>query len=495
MANDSSIREHIDQAESGAPAGGRAIRDMFSTDEIFHRITATADEEFSRSTRLLFLSGLAAGFSIGLSFLGSAALSAKVPSEAAWLVGAMLYPLGFIFIVIGRYQLFTENTLTPVTLVLTRIASLPLLLRVWGCVLLANILGAGAISYILATTGVLEPASAEVAVQMGKHALAPDWMALFWKGGFAGWIVAGMVWLNHAARDTTSRVLITFILIYTVAVTDLAHSIIGSSEVLYLVFRRQATFGTFLFSYFIPVVLGNTVGGVLLVAILNYSQTRQVRFPDRDCGKLELRWSEWLFGRHSGLPDLLSSGDRMENGNEDEELMPPVGSEDHCKGSSDAPVTLVQYGDYECPTSFRIQGILEEVLRELDQEVSIVYRHLPLSRRHPHAEHAAIAAEAAARQDKFWEMHERLFDHQDNLDDDHLKTYAEEIGLDRQQFVQDLESDECRDRVLHDRRSGVRSGVQGTSNLFVNGRRYRGEMEIEEILRAVNRVSNGLALK
>lgn len=300
------VREVLDHAESGAPAAGKAVRDIFSTDEIFQRILATADEEFSRSTRLLFLSGLAAGLSIGLSLVARAAVTALAggaePSSAAVLAGNMVYPIGFLLIVIGRYQLFTENTLTPVTLVLTKIASLPLLLKVWGTVLAANLLGVAIIAWILATTGVLEPEAMTVARGFGEHALSTPWADLFWKGVFAGWLVASMVWLIHAARESITRFVTVFVLMFLVPSLDLFHCIIGACEVLFLVFMAEASWYQSTVGFFLPVLLGNILGGVLLVAILNYSQTRDVLFADRDCATLELTWREWLFGHHSGHP-------------------------------------------------------------------------------------------------------------------------------------------------------------------------------------------------
>jgi len=473
----------VETSESGAPSTGRAVRDIFSTDEIFHRITATADEEFSRSTRLLFFSGLAGGLSIALSFLASAALSAKFPGENTLLIGGLLYPLGFIFIVVGRYQLFTENTLTPVTLVLTRIGSIPLLLKVWGTVLGANLLGAALMALVLAKTGVFPPETMAAAQHLGEHAMAPAWKDLFWKGIFAGWIVAGMVWLNHAARDTASRILITFILIYTVAVADLSHCIVGASEVLFLVFKGHTSFGTFVFDYFTPVVLGNTAGGVMLVAILNYTQTRNKRFPDRDCGQLELNWMEWLFGRHSGIPELLNdTPDIGASKNKKEKVSTPsVNEKDHIQGNKEAPVTLMQYGDYECPTSLKIYTLIEELLEQKSEEVRFVYRHLPLSSKHPHATHAARAAEAAARQGKFWEMHKKLFNNQNRLEDEQLLQYAKDLKLDADQLQRDMDSEEIKKKVESNRRSGVKSEVKGTNNLFINGKRYRGEMTLKEI--------------
>lgn len=288
------VRSTLDRAESGAPAAGHAVRDLFSTDEIFQRIVATADEEFVRSNRLLFFSGLAAGLSIGLSFVARAALGSAV-GDPGGLVGGILYPIGFLLIVLGRYQLFTENTLTPVTLVLTRIASVPQLMRVWGVVLVANVAGAALVALVLATTGVLDPEAMAGAREIAAHAFEVPVGSLFWKGVFAGWLVASMVWLNHAARDTVTRFLIVFAVMYLVPAAGLFHCIIGACEVLFLVFQGLAGFGAAA-EFFGAVVLGNTVGGVLLVALLNYSQTRQDRFPHRDCTALELTWREWMFG-------------------------------------------------------------------------------------------------------------------------------------------------------------------------------------------------------
>ena len=283
----------LDASESGAPAAGKAVRDIFSTDEIFERILATANEEFSRSNQLLFLSGLAAGLSISLSFLARAALTAALP-DSPTPVGNLLYPVGFIFIVIGRYQLFTENTLTPVTLVLTRQASIPRLLRVWGVVLFANVLGAALAALFLAKTEVLSEETVVVARAFAEHGLEASWTALFNKGIFAGWLVAGMVWLIHAARDSVTRFLLVFFIMFLIPTVDLFHCIVGACEILYLVFLGGTTLGTATFDFFLPVVLGNTVGGVLLVALLNYAQTNR----EEATKKIErLGWREWCVGR------------------------------------------------------------------------------------------------------------------------------------------------------------------------------------------------------
>jgi len=304
------LRDTIDRSYRGAPAAGKTLRDSFSADEIFQRITATADEEFTKSDRLLFMSGIAAGMCITLSFIARSAVSATVPGEFAPVIANLFYPVGFVFIVLGRYQLFTENTLTPVTLVLTRIASVPRLLRVWGVVLAANLVGVAIGAYMLARTGVFTPEAAQAAHGFGEHALSVAPADLFFKAVVAGALVAGMVWLVHAARETTARFLIVVFLMFLIPSADLFHCIIGAGEVLYLVFQGDAGLVAVTTRFFLPVVLGNTVGGVVLVGILNYSHTEDRRFPDRDSRQLELSWSEWLFGQHRGQPRASHLTDR-----------------------------------------------------------------------------------------------------------------------------------------------------------------------------------------
>jgi formate/nitrite transporter FocA (FNT family) len=269
------------------------VPDILDTDAIFSRILVTADEEFRRSTRLLAVSGLAAGLIMSLSFLGKAAMQGELGPEASLLVTSLLYPIGFVFVVLGRYQLFTENTLTPVTLVLTRMESVPKLLFIWSVVLGTNILGVGIAAWYFANTGIFGPETAQAATAIAEHAISFSWMDLFTKGTIAGWLVAGMVWLNHAARSTTARMLIVFFLMYTVSAADLTHCIVGSSEVLYLFFQGKVTTVQFLWNFLTPAVLGNTVGGVLLVALLNYAQTKEERLPDREV----ITWRELFLGK------------------------------------------------------------------------------------------------------------------------------------------------------------------------------------------------------
>jgi protein-disulfide isomerase len=156
------------------------------------------------------------------------------------------------------------------------------------------------------------------------------------------------------------------------------------------------------------------------------------------------------------------------------ELVVPVGERDHINGAFDAPVILVEYGDFECPHCGRAYPIVKAVQRALGGDLALVYRHFPLAEAHPHARLAAEAAEAAGAQGKFWAMHDMLFEHQDALEPEELVAYADALDLDRARFVRDLEAGVYTRRVRDDFRSGVRSGVNGTPTFFINGARYDG---------------------
>ena len=164
----------------------------------------------------------------------------------------------------------------------------------------------------------------------------------------------------------------------------------------------------------------------------------------------------------------------------DGKLTPPVGARDHVAGPDDAPVTLVEYGDFECPYCGMAYPTVKAAQRELGSQLRFVFRHFPLAEAHPHARTAAQAAEAAAAQGKFWEMHDMLFEHQDALETEDLIGYAELLGLDAEQFTRELEAGTYEKRVRDDFRNGVRSGVNGTPTFFVNGDRYDGSWAHEE---------------
>lgn len=177
-------------------------------------------------------------------------------------------------------------------------------------------------------------------------------------------------------------------------------------------------------------------------------------------------------------------------------LTPPVSSRDHVAGSDDAPITLVEYGDYECPYCGRAYPIVKAVQRELGAQLRFVFRNFPLAETHPHARHAAAAAEAAAEQGKFWEMHDMLFEHQRALEDDDLVRYAELLGVDAERVARELKEGTYAKRVRDDFRSGVRSGVNGTPSFFINGERYEGSWEDQRtFVRALQPKESSRALR
>ena len=162
-----------------------------------------------------------------------------------------------------------------------------------------------------------------------------------------------------------------------------------------------------------------------------------------------------------------------------------IDGHDHARGRAGAPVTLVEYGDYECPSCGGAHHELGLVLAHFEGDLLCVFRHFPLTQSHPHALAAARAAEAAAVQGRFWEMHELLFTHQYALETAHLLAYAGQIGLDVEQFRSDFESEATLDRVKEDFDEGVRNGVNGTPSLYVNGLRYEGQTDARSLIAAI----------
>ena len=165
----------------------------------------------------------------------------------------------------------------------------------------------------------------------------------------------------------------------------------------------------------------------------------------------------------------------------------PVGERDHVQGPASAPVTLVEYGDYECPYCRAAMPIVEELQQILGDQLRYVFRHFPLTALHPHAQHAAEAAEAAAAQGRFSEMHTALFEHQEALEDDHLVQYAADLDLDGARIRRELGAHSYAGRVREDFESGLRSGVRGTPTFYLDDVRYDGLVGVRQILTAIQR--------
>jgi protein-disulfide isomerase len=170
---------------------------------------------------------------------------------------------------------------------------------------------------------------------------------------------------------------------------------------------------------------------------------------------------------------------------DDTALTPPVSARDHAQGPADAPLTLVQYGDYECPYTRRSLPIVAALQRRLGARLRFIYRNFPLTAIHPHALHAAEAAEAADAQDRFWSMHDELFAHQHELEDDQLVDRARAVGLDTERFAHDMAAHAHLDRIQADVAGGIASGVQGTPTFFMNGARHAGSYDLETLLAAL----------
>ena len=163
-------------------------------------------------------------------------------------------------------------------------------------------------------------------------------------------------------------------------------------------------------------------------------------------------------------------------------LVEPVSQQDHVLGPADAPVTLVEYGDFECPSCGQAYPIVKQVRRLMGDQLRFCFREFPLNQIHPYAEQAAEAAEAAGAQGKFWPMHDMLFEHQQALTIPDLERYAAELGLDQQRFSRDLREHTFAGKVAHDKETGLESGVQGTPTFYINGYQYEGSYDPQTLL-------------
>src|SRR6267378_656877 len=158
---------------------------------------------------------------------------------------------------------------------------------------------------------------------------------------------------------------------------------------------------------------------------------------------------------------------------------------DHIQGQPDAPIALLEYGDFECPTCGEAYPVVKVLQEQLAERLCFAFRHFPLTNVHPHAEHAAEAAEAAGAQGRFWEMHDTLFENQNALDDESLFAYADALDLDAKRLIREVLNKTYGLRIRDDFKAGVRGGVNGTPTLFINGERYDGPRDPQSFLDAL----------
>lgn len=258
------------QSDPGVPATGTRL----SAAEIHENVRLVAEEEMRRPAWDLAWSSLAAGLTIGFSFLAAAYLTLWVPAYFAPIAVAAGYPLGFIFVVQARNQLFTENTLEPVIPFLQRRdrKTLVLLFRIWAIVLAGNLVGAAIFALLAAHTPMLDERMRAALADVAARGTSGGFGSVTYRAIFGGWLVALMAWLVSSTRATGAQVLYIWITTAPIAAFGFRHSIAGAVEAFYLAVigavTWSATFGDFL----VPAIIGNVIGGVVLVAMLNHGQ-------------------------------------------------------------------------------------------------------------------------------------------------------------------------------------------------------------------------------
>ena len=242
------------------------------TEVVYEAIREEGEGELRRSSSTLAWDGLTAGLSMGFSLVAEGLLRSHLP-DAGWrpLVSKLGYSVGFLIIVLGRQQLFTENTLTAVLPLLQRpyASTLAQVLRLWGVVFAANVAGALLFAFVLARTELFEPHVRETFGEIGREVFGAGWALALLKGVFAAWLIALMVWMLPAAE--TARFFVVVVMTYLVALGKFSHVVAGSVETFYVVWTGGAGWGDYL-GWMLPTLAGNIIGGTTLVAALGHAQ-------------------------------------------------------------------------------------------------------------------------------------------------------------------------------------------------------------------------------
>lgn len=240
---------------------------------VFETVRREGEQELERPALTLAFSGLAAGLSMGFSLVATGVLYAALP-DTPWrtLVVQLGYTLGFIIVVLGRQQLFTENTVTAIIPLLDSpsTAKFVRVVRLWGIVLVSNLVGAFIVALAMSHTAAFEPNVKAAFAMLSHDSMSHPFVTVIFKGLFAGWLIALMVWLLPAADN--ARLWVILIITYVVGAAGLNHIIAGSVEGFYGVVTGQLDFARYLVGFLLPVFIGNCAGGVLFVSLLNYGQ-------------------------------------------------------------------------------------------------------------------------------------------------------------------------------------------------------------------------------
>ncbi|MCU1320434.1 MAG: formate/nitrite transporter [Acidobacteriaceae bacterium] len=263
--------------EAPSPQNAQKHLERPSAQDIFEQVANNARQELGRSSTSLAISGLAGGIFMGLSALGTAIALAMLtpkgtePTGTVQLIAKMFYPLGFIVVILGRSQLFTENTLYPVALVLAERKHLWKTLRLWCIVLPFNVIGALAFACLASRTNALHPEFVQSLGNLGLEAINHPAATIFWSGVMGGWIIATVAWLVSGSHSITGSVMIIWLLAFVVGLGSFAHCIAASGEVFTSILTGRAPWMAFP-TWFLPAVAGNICGGVGMVTLLEYGQ-------------------------------------------------------------------------------------------------------------------------------------------------------------------------------------------------------------------------------
>jgi formate-nitrite transporter family protein len=243
--------------------------------EIFDAAIENGREELKRSSGALAFSGLIGGLTMGLTGLAVAVVRAQLPeTDAARMVSLLFYPVGFIAVIIGRSQLFTENTLYPVILVLDERDHVLNTLRLWGVVFASNVIGAALFALLAIQTSAMRPDIAHALIELGKDSVGFSLGHVFWSAIVGGWLIALVAWIVTASHWTIGQLAMIWLLTFIVGAGHFAHCIASSGEILCAVSAGQVAIPSFL-AWLLVATLGNIVGGVVIVSLLNYGQVKQ----------------------------------------------------------------------------------------------------------------------------------------------------------------------------------------------------------------------------
>ena len=276
-------KAHEKETESSSnPFGKKSVRQpdtgtRLNALEIHENIRAPAEEELERPASSLLFSSLAAGMLIGFTFLSSAFVSHYAADPIKHPLAAAAYPVGFMFVIMGRSELFTENTLEPVIPFLHKRdgRTLRQLVRMWGLLIVGNLVGALVFAWIIGGTTLLEPSLHQSMQTVAAESTSGNFGEVFYKAIFGGWLIALLTWLLASTVDSTAQLFLIWVTTAPIAAFNFRHSIAGSVEAFYRAVTGTAGWGEMLGGFVVPALIGNAVGGVILVALFNYAQVAE----------------------------------------------------------------------------------------------------------------------------------------------------------------------------------------------------------------------------